>query len=85
MNMKKVVAILGTLKMLEWMAGDRGYNLAMVVFWSCEPRSTVYRYLKKLEMLGMVKTRQGKHRKQTATMYSITEAGKKYLGKAKHE
>lgn len=79
MKMSYVIAILATLAVYDKLSGGDGTNLANVVFWSCVPRSTCYRYLQKMQSMGYVTTREGKHRKQDATLYNISKSGKTYL------
>lgn len=85
MNIAYVIAILATLKQFDYLSGGSGTNLANVVFWSQVPRATCYRYLHKMTMLGFVMQEDGEYRNQKATMYSITDKGKKYLKGQKHE
>lgn len=80
MRTRKINRILTILKLFA-LSNDRGVGLRLsqVSEWSGIPRSTTYRYLKKLEKISMVLSRVDKYRNEECNYWYITTDGIKYV------
>jgi len=80
MKTDTVKAILFALLSLD--RGDAsisGLRLSEVVFWSNVPRSTAFRYLKKMETCKLVCRRIVKYRNEDCSLWIIDHEGIKYV------
>lgn len=80
MRIDRVLNILSALKHFDALGETAtGLNIASVAFWSSVPRSTCYRYLKKLEAVGAVIGEIETYRGKDATMWYITQVGRDFF------
>lgn len=80
MKTEKIMKILNCLsKYAVFGSGGVGLRLSSISEWTGIPRSTTYRYLKKLEKINMVSAHQSKFRNEDCNFWYVTSEGEKYV------